>query len=128
MFREVDKDADGALDWQQLYRLVLKLVPDTTPAHVRYVQLLLDCTGDNLVRYKDLAAAVRACGRGGISVALRDKLEVQLVLHKMAINMLLGKITPGEIFAHYDLDKDGFWSEKELSNMLKVSSRKDSAA
>ncbi|GLI69504.1 hypothetical protein VaNZ11_014138 [Volvox africanus] len=119
VFREVDKDGDHALDWQQLYRLVLRLVPDATPAHVRYVQLLLDCTGDNLVRYKDLAAAMRACGRGGISVSLRDKLEVQLVLHKMAIRMLLSKITPGEMFAKHDNDQDGFWSEKELSAMLK---------
>ncbi|GLC52223.1 hypothetical protein PLESTB_000596700 [Pleodorina starrii] len=119
VFREVDKDGDRALDWQQLYRLVLRLVPDATPAHVRYVQLLLDATGDNLVRYKDLAAAMRACGRGGISVSLRDKLEVQLVLHKMAILMLLSKITPGEMFARYDNDQDGFWSEKELWAMLK---------
>lgn len=35
---------------------------------------------------------MRACGRGGISVSLRDKLEVQLVLHKMAIVMLLSKV------------------------------------
>ncbi|EFJ46635.1 hypothetical protein VOLCADRAFT_92800 [Volvox carteri f. nagariensis] len=119
VFREVDKDGDHALDWQQLYRLVLRLVPDATPAHVRYVQLLLDCTGDNLVRYKDLAAAMRACGRGGISVSLRDKLEVQLVLHKMAIMMLLSKVTLGEMFAKYDHDQDGFWNERELSAMLK---------
>ncbi len=48
----MDKDADRALDWSQLYRLVLRLVPDAHPAHVRYIQLLLDSTGDNRVRYK----------------------------------------------------------------------------
>lgn len=48
VFREVDKDGDGALCWSQLYRLVLRLVPDAHPAHVRYVQLLLDRTGDNM--------------------------------------------------------------------------------
>lgn len=31
---------------------------------------------------------MRACTRGGIIVPLRDRLEVQLVLHKMAILML----------------------------------------
>eukprot|EP00198_Chlamydomonas_reinhardtii_P008888 XP_001698225.1 flagellar associated protein [Chlamydomonas reinhardtii] len=119
LFREVDKDSDGCLDWSQLYRLVLRLVPDATPAHIRYVQLLLDRTGDNRVRYKDLAAAVRACSRGGITVSLRDRLEVALVLHKMAITMLVGRVTPAELFARYDCDEDSYWSEKEQWNMLK---------
>ncbi|KAG2441658.1 hypothetical protein HXX76_003276 [Chlamydomonas incerta] len=119
LFREVDKDSDGCLDWPQLYRLVLRLVPDATPAHIRYVQLLLDRTGDNRVRYKDLAAAVRACSRGGITVSLRDRLEVALVLHKMAILMLVGRVTPAEMFARYDTDEDSYWSEKEQWNMLK---------
>lgn len=68
LFREVDKDSDGCLDWSQLYRLVLRLVPDATPAHIRYVQLLLDRTGDNRVRYK-----VREAGAAtGRAVRWRD--------------------------------------------------------
>ncbi len=64
VFREVDKDGDGALCWSQLYRLVLRLVPDAHPAHVRYVQLLLDRTGDNRwVRGRCIS--VRVCLRVG---------------------------------------------------------------
>ncbi len=37
---------------------------------------------------RELAAGVRACARGGITISLRDRLEVALVLHKMAIGML----------------------------------------
>lgn len=63
---------------------------------------------------------MRACSRGGITVSLRDRLEVALVLHKMAITMLVGRVTPAELFARYDCDEDSYWSEKEQWNMLKV--------
>lgn len=57
------QDNDLALDWQQLYRLVLRLVPGATPAHIRYIQLVLDTTGNNLITYKEMANAVKACMR-----------------------------------------------------------------
>ena len=59
---------DMALNAQQLMRLIRGLLPDASEAHMRYLQLLLDADGNNLITYKELATAFKAAARGSLQV------------------------------------------------------------
>lgn len=119
VFREADKDCDGALDSAQLYRLVRKLVPDVSPAQLRYLQLMLDADGDSKVSYKELATALKAAIRGGIAMTMRNEVEVQMLLQKIAVYMMQHNMTVQELFAFFDKDRSGHWEQSEQFAMLK---------
>lgn len=119
VFREADKDCDGALDTAQLYRLVRKLVPDVSPPQLRYLQVMLDADGDSKISYKELATALKAAIRGGISMQLKSEFEVQMLLQKIAVYMMQHNMTAQELFAFFDKDKSGYWEQSEQFGMLK---------
>ena len=55
-----------------LYCLILapcRFVPEATPAHLRYFQLMLDANGDSAVTYKELASAFKAANRSELRLA-----------------------------------------------------------
>ncbi|GAX81428.1 hypothetical protein CEUSTIGMA_g8858.t1 [Chlamydomonas eustigma] len=143
VFKEADKDADNVLNGEEMLRLVQRLIPEAGPAHARFLSLMLDngggkptgrgcnCTkpcvhypGSSAscgtgISYKELSLAVRAAAKAGLSVELDSKLEVTMILQRVAFLMLFKQKTVQEIFNDYDHNQDGFWDQVEQWRALK---------
>ncbi|KAG1665339.1 hypothetical protein FOA52_011753 [Chlamydomonas sp. UWO 241] len=119
VFRETDKDGDNALNDKELLRLVERLVPGAGPAHVRYLQLMLDVSADKKVTYKQLSVVVKAATQGGIAMTLSGTLHSHMILQRIAVVMLLRSLTIKDVFSKYDHDRDGYWNHTEQWNALK---------
>ena len=65
MFDRFDADGTGALDDAQLRRFVSTLLPESSPAEMRYFQVMLDVDGDNLVTYQEMVEVVKECRATG---------------------------------------------------------------
>ena len=55
-----------------------------------------------------------------LQVQLKDCFEVQMVLIKVAMLMLMRGMTVDEVFDSYDTNRDGYWDQMEQWRMLKV--------
>eukprot|EP00798_Chlamydomonas_sp_ICE-L_P001909 gene1909-33322_t len=112
-------DGDGLLDAKELYSLLLKLVPGAGSESLRYLQLMLDSDGDQTVSYKHLSSALKAGKTAGSLIQLKEHLEAQMVLIRVAFIMVSEEVTAEEVFDRYDKDEDGQWNHAEQWRMLK---------
>ena len=120
VFEHFDRDRDGSLNADELLALLLQVRPESTPAELRYFQLMVDADGDGSVTLAELRAALAECK----DVVGHGSVEAVDVLRRLAESMLPTAVPGGSkrgsadalraLFASFDGDSDGYLDAAEL--------------
>lgn len=71
----MDKQGQGWLNVQQLYRFLRIIIPDVSPGQMRYLQVMLDHDGDGQISYSNLQHLATLSKQTGIPFSVKSGLD-----------------------------------------------------
>ena len=119
VFDRFDADASGSLNAEELKRFVTALMPEASPADVRYFHVMLDVDGDDLVTYQEMVEVISECRAAGTEMrASFDGAQLPEPLRRLAEKMRSSTASAKRFFDAADTNRDGALEPRELARVF----------